>query len=38
MKKRVDDLHYEGFLEIRDFDVESFKIPDYLFAGGGCPL
>ena len=23
LKKRVDDLHYEGFLEIRDFDVES---------------
>ncbi|MBQ6099688.1 MAG: nucleic acid-binding protein [Methanobrevibacter sp.] len=23
LKKRIDDLHYEGFLEIRDFDVES---------------
>lgn len=23
LKKRVDDLHYEGFLEIMDFDVES---------------
>ena len=23
LKKRVDDLHYDGFLEIRDFDVES---------------
>ena len=22
-KKRIDDLHYEGFLEIKDFDVES---------------
>lgn len=23
LKKRIDDLHYEGFLEIEDFDVES---------------
>ena len=23
LKKRIDDLHYEGFLEIGDFDVES---------------
>lgn len=23
LKKRVDNLHYEGFLEIKDFDVES---------------
>lgn len=23
LKKRIDDLHYEGFLEIKDFDVES---------------
>ena len=23
LKKRVDDLHYEGFIEIEDFDVES---------------
>ena len=23
LKKRVDDLHYEGFVEIKDFDVES---------------
>ncbi len=23
LKKRVDDLHFEGFLEIKDFDVES---------------
>ncbi|MBQ8017114.1 MAG: hypothetical protein IJ258_03305 [Methanobrevibacter sp.] len=23
LKKRVDDLHYEGFLEIRDFDIEA---------------
>ena len=39
LKKRIDDLHYEGFLEIKNFDVESesynlfLKLCDGKFTG-----
>ena len=35
LKKRIDDLHYEGFLEIGDFDVESEGYDLFLKLCGG---